>query len=220
MHLIYKLKSYILALDTPMKTLAINFDFDKEAILRIALHKKSEIDFTTFDNSNESSRISLFNKYDYLFVNLDFTDKNEISSLNSIRSYNDNLTIIIFITNSSKVDIFQLLNSRINGIIDLSEDFNELNLSLTQLFKFNYVLSGSVISQIFKSYINLNSHDLSERELQVLRHLGLGKTYAEIADELFISKETSKSHIKNIYRKLDVHRKSKAIKFAKENKLI
>jgi DNA-binding CsgD family transcriptional regulator len=49
-------------------------------------------------------------------------------------------------------------------------------------------------------------HDvrLSEREEQVTRLLILGRTNKEIADTLFVSVNTIKTHIKNIYRKLDV----------------
>jgi DNA-binding CsgD family transcriptional regulator len=47
-----------------------------------------------------------------------------------------------------------------------------------------------------------------------------GKTYAVIADELFISGETVKTHLKNIYRKLKVNTKAEAVRKAVEEQLI
>jgi LuxR family maltose regulon positive regulatory protein len=57
---------------------------------------------------------------------------------------------------------------------------------------------------------------LSERELQVLRLLTSNLSSPEMAEELFISPNTVRTHIKNIYQKLDVHSRSEAIERAHE----
>jgi LuxR family maltose regulon positive regulatory protein len=61
---------------------------------------------------------------------------------------------------------------------------------------------------------------LSERELEVLRLLPTSLTSNEIADELYIAVSTVRSHIKNIYGKLGVHRRNEAVIQAKELGLI
>lgn len=68
-------------------------------------------------------------------------------------------------------------------------------------------------SQI-EAEVNQNLMNLSERELEVLRLLVNGSTYNHIADLLFISKNTVKKHIGNIYSKLHVTSKAQAIKMA------
>jgi LuxR family maltose regulon positive regulatory protein len=57
---------------------------------------------------------------------------------------------------------------------------------------------------------------LSERELQVLRLLQGTLSSSEIAEQLFLSPNTIRTHIKNIYRKLDVHGRADAIQRAHE----
>jgi LuxR family maltose regulon positive regulatory protein len=57
---------------------------------------------------------------------------------------------------------------------------------------------------------------LSERELEVLRLLVSDLSSTEIADVLFISANTVRSHIKNIYGKLNVHQRDAALERAKE----
>lgn len=53
--------------------------------------------------------------------------------------------------------------------------------------------------------------ELSAREKEVLTSLSDGNNYQEIADRLFISVDTVRHHIKNIYRKLHVHSQSEAV---------
>lgn len=52
---------------------------------------------------------------------------------------------------------------------------------------------------------------LTTRELEVVRLLSEGCTYGRIAQRLGISEGTVTSHIKNLYRKLDVHCASAAV---------
>lgn len=52
---------------------------------------------------------------------------------------------------------------------------------------------------------------LTERENQVLRSLSEGKSNKEIAAEHFITADTVKKHIKNIYRKINVRTRISAI---------
>jgi ATP/maltotriose-dependent transcriptional regulator MalT len=61
---------------------------------------------------------------------------------------------------------------------------------------------------------------LSERELEVLTLVAAGKTNQEMAGELFVAKSTVKTHIKNIYRKLDTHNRTQALARARELNLI
>ncbi|HEX8335074.1 MAG TPA: helix-turn-helix transcriptional regulator [Segetibacter sp.] len=56
-----------------------------------------------------------------------------------------------------------------------------------------------------------SDESLTQRETEVLKSLAEGNTYQEIADVLFISHETVKQHLKNIYRKMNVKNKIQAI---------
>ncbi len=61
---------------------------------------------------------------------------------------------------------------------------------------------------------------LSERELEVLALLASGRTNAEIAKDLFVAVGTVKSHVNNIYRKLDAGNRTEAVTQARELKLL
>jgi DNA-binding CsgD family transcriptional regulator len=61
---------------------------------------------------------------------------------------------------------------------------------------------------------------LSERELEVLTLLASGRTNAEIAKDLFVAVGTVKSHVNNIYRKLDAANRAEAVTRAREMRLL
>ena len=61
---------------------------------------------------------------------------------------------------------------------------------------------------------------LSARELQVLEELAKGHSNKEIAEALFISLSTVKTHIANLFLKLDVKSRMQAVKKAREMKII
>jgi LuxR family transcriptional regulator, maltose regulon positive regulatory protein len=61
---------------------------------------------------------------------------------------------------------------------------------------------------------------LSGRELEVLRLIASGKSNRQISSELFVSVGTVKTHINNLYRKLDTHSRTQALARARELKLL
>lgn len=62
--------------------------------------------------------------------------------------------------------------------------------------------------------------DLTEREVSVLNLLAEGYNYQEIAETLYISVDTVRHHIRNIYKKLHVHSQSEAVAKAIRKKII
>jgi DNA-binding NarL/FixJ family response regulator len=68
--------------------------------------------------------------------------------------------------------------------------------------------------------LELNTAKLTPREIDILWGIAKGFSYAEIADHLGMSKQTVPSHIKNIYRKLEVHTRGEAVFEAVQQGLI
>jgi NarL family two-component system response regulator LiaR len=88
------------------------------------------------------------------------------------------------------------------------------------------VLSSRVASQILRSLGGNDSDthgpmaDLSDRELEVLRVVAEGAPNSAIAERLFISEKTVKSHVRNILSKLQVADRTQAAVYAWRNGLV
>lgn len=67
---------------------------------------------------------------------------------------------------------------------------------------------------------NLEKLGLSKRELEVLELIAQGLSNQEIADKLFVSINTVKTHSSNLFIKLDVKRRTEAIQKARSFQLI
>ena len=63
-------------------------------------------------------------------------------------------------------------------------------------------------------------HDLTERELDVLRELARGSSNQDIADTLFISTTTVRSHVRSIFQKLHLSNRTQAALYALESGLV
>jgi DNA-binding NarL/FixJ family response regulator len=67
---------------------------------------------------------------------------------------------------------------------------------------------------------DLSLETLTNRELQILRHIAEGRNNKDISGLLFLSIETVKSHIKNIFKKLHVNNRFEAVITAREAKML
>ena len=67
---------------------------------------------------------------------------------------------------------------------------------------------------------NLRTLGISKREYEVLELIALGLSNQEIAEKLFVSTSTVKTHVSNVLAKLDARRRTQAIQRAKELNII
>lgn len=113
----------------------------------------------------------------------------------------------------SHEEIVSLMNVGVRGYFDLNAPSSELTEAIRVIHKGEIWLPRDKMSSIMDRIISVVGKDLKEKtldqltptEFQVLRLIGQGKSNDEIAEALFISKNTVRSHIKSIYAKLDTH---------------
>ena len=83
-------------------------------------------------------------------------------------------------------------------------------------------IARKVISSFQKPFQapSLPEDSLTEREQEILSKMAIGKSYASIAEELFLSLDGVRYHIRHIYEKLQVHSRSEAISKGYKDRLI
>jgi DNA-binding NarL/FixJ family response regulator len=98
--------------------------------------------------------------------------------------------------------VFKALKAGASGYILKTSNYVQLITALEEVIKGGAPMSSQIARMIVSDFHISASSPLGKNETQVLKFLSVGKTYIQIAEELLISKETVKFHIRNIYRKL------------------
>lgn len=86
--------------------------------------------------------------------------------------------------------------------------------------KFRKVEIIEVSPSIEIDHDRIQSLGLTEREMEVLHHIAEGCSNVEIGEKLFVSENTIKTHVSNLFVKLDVKRRTQAVTKAKELRII
>lgn len=145
---------------------------------------------------------------------------NGIKGTKIIKDKSPNSDIIMVTVYEDSEMVYEALKSGASGYITKSANYMELLSALDEITKGGAPMSSKIARMVIDNFhLNPNT-PLTKRETEILQLISEGKTYTQISEELFISKETSKTHIKNIYSKLQVRSKSEAIARANQDKLI
>lgn len=97
---------------------------------------------------------------------------------------------------------------------------------IKECFEGGAPMSPVVATKVLKMFaqnskkIPAGNFNLSDREKEILSNLVEGMSYKMIGQALFISLDTVRSHIKNIYEKLHVHSKGEAVAKAINNRIV
>lgn len=127
--------------------------------------------------------------------------------------------VIMTVYEDSKF-VFESLKNGASGYISKSSNYLELLNALDEIGKGGAPMSSRIARMVVNEFHASGSGLLTRRETEVLKLIASGKTYTQIANELLISKETTKVHTRNIYKKLQANTKAEAVSIAFEKRII
>lgn len=159
-------------------------------------------------------------KPEIILMDIELPGMNGIHGAKIIKEKSPHSDIIMVTVYEDSELVFEALKAGASGYITKSANYMELLTALEEIVKGGAPMSSRIARMVIDNFhVNPNS-PLTRRETEILQLISEGKTYTQISEELFISKETAKTHIKNIYSKLQVNSKSEAIAKANLEKLI
>jgi DNA-binding NarL/FixJ family response regulator len=98
-------------------------------------------------------------------------------------------------------------------------DWADLGAAIRQAVSGTFICLGTLGVEAAKDEVSGNGAGLSAREVEILQGVARGLSNRAIASELWLSDQTVKFHLHNVYRKLGVSNRTEAARYAFENGL-
>lgn len=153
---------------------------------------------------------------DVILMDIDMPGTNGINALKKIRASNQQVQVIMLTVFEDETNIFDAICAGANGYI-LKKNFDQIPTAIMDVMAGGAPMTSSIAKKVL-SFIpkkpgnqNQTLELLTARETEILEYVVKGFSYKMIASELDISVETIRSHIKKIYKKLQVNSATEAI---------
>jgi DNA-binding NarL/FixJ family response regulator len=136
--------------------------------------------------------------------------------------------VIVLTTFDNDEYVYDALKSGASGFMLKSAPRDQLIAAVRVAARGEELLAPSITRRLIEEYIRKPApgqrppslQELTDREVDVLRLIGRGRSNEEIAGELFISYATVKTHIGRIFSKLDLRDRAQAVVAAYESGLV
>ena len=168
---------------------------------------------------------------DVVLIDLEMPILDGISTISiaSIRYPDIKFIVLTIFEDNDK--IFEAIKAGASGYL-LKED-KAINIidSITNVIEFDGIPMSPAIARRAMKLLsetsvqvekveNIDAYQMSVREIEVLKEIVQGNKLADIAEKLFISPNTVRTHVNNIYKKLHLNSRSQVINLAYKNKWI
>ncbi len=174
----------------------------------------------TYSNCEEALQHLLEDDPDVVLMDIELPGMNGIEGITKIKKIRPQTNIIVITVYENDDLVFKALCAGAGGYLTKNMPPSRLLEAIQEIQNGGAPMSTNVARMVVQSFQKNRNSPLTSRETEVLELLAKGKSYSTIADELFVDKETIRTHIKNIYWKLEVHSKAEAIEKATKERLI
>jgi DNA-binding NarL/FixJ family response regulator len=148
---------------------------------------------------------------DIVLTDITLPGLNGIEGIKQLKQLLPKVNIIVVSVHENSKYVFDALCAGAVGYLTKNSGKQKIIEALEQLKLGGSPMSINIARMVVESFQNKNNNELTLRENEVLNLLSHGKSYASIADELCLSINTIKTHVKNIYEKLQVSSKEELI---------
>ena len=157
---------------------------------------------------------------DVIILDIQLPGTNGIDALPLLKKLLPNVYIIMLTVHETEKIILEALANGASGYFTKNTPSSKIIEAIKDVMQGGGPMSPNVAKKVITSLQKNPDSPLTKRETQILNLITRGKDRSQIATELFIETETVKTHIKNIYLKLNVNSKADAIKVARNNRLV
>jgi DNA-binding NarL/FixJ family response regulator len=157
---------------------------------------------------------------DVVLMDISMPRMNGVEATRQIRRENPHIRVVVLTMYDEEEYIFDLVQAGATGYLLKDADSAQIAKAIRAISQGESLIHPAVASKILTEFSLLAEgkgrkpgrleHDLTDREVTVLRIVAEGKTNKEIANDLDLSEKTVKNHVRNIFHKLHVYDRTQA----------
>ncbi len=181
------------------------------------------------ETGSEAVKLITELKPDVALMDVQMPDMDGIAATEAITSVGESTTRIIIVTTFQRDDyLFDALRAGASGFLLKTAPPEDLVDAVRIVAGGDSLLDPSVTGQVIGRFAQAGPgvarserlDELTEREREVLEQIAKGLSNAEIAEALFVSETTVKTHVSNVLSKLALRDRVQAVVFAYEHGLV
>jgi two-component system NarL family response regulator len=135
--------------------------------------------------------------------------------------------IIMLTMSDEEADLYEAVKSGASGYLLKDSSIEEVAQGIRVVADGQSLISPSMAAKLIDEFKTMSKPErngpalkLTERELEVLRLVAKGLSNREVANQLRISENTVKNHVRNMLEKLQLHSRMEAVMFAVREKIV
>jgi DNA-binding NarL/FixJ family response regulator len=174
----------------------------------------------SYSNVEEALQKLQANNPQVILLDIELPGISGIDAIPKIKSILPKTHILMLTVYDTEDLVFKALTNGASGYLTKNSNTEKIVDAIQEVMDGGAPMSMNIAKIVIKSFHKNRNSPLTKRETEILEQIAEGKSRSKIAKDLFVDLETVKSHIKNIYSKLNVHSREDAIRQAKDNKYI
>lgn len=186
--------------------------------LRTMLESETNISVTGVAESAEKALLEVQSvQPDVVLLDLRMPEMEGTKAIGELRRIQPDLRILVLTNYEADEDIFRALQAGAMGYLLKSTPQEEIIKAIEMVHDNRRCLPANIKDRLFEM---MGREALSQREIEVLKLVAMGKSNKEIADTLFISDKTARNHVANCLVKLGANDRTEAATTAIKRGLI
>ena len=213
------------------RIIVIDDNYDHLSGIKELIELESDFEVVAI-SSSANVGISLIKKYrpELVLMDINMPEKDGLTAIQEIEALNLGTRVIALSAYDDSDLIFRAMKIGAKGYILKTMASAQLIFALDEVAQGKIYLPSALTSRFFDFFQKTfkakeeTEHDsnnllneLTAREEEVLALLVQGENYKDVAKKLFISETTVKTHVNNIFQKLQVNEKTQAVLYAINN---
>jgi NarL family two-component system response regulator LiaR len=175
-------------------------------------------------NGNEAMAIVRDNLPDIVLMDLVMPVMDGVDATRAITGISPSTRVIVLTSFSEDEKVFASIKAGAQGYLMKDVLPSDLVAAIRTVNRGEAQLDPEIARKVMQEFANPQpatpKHDLTDRELEVLRLIAQGKSNKDISEDLVLSEKTVKTHVSNILQKLHLSDRTQAAVFALRQKIV